>query len=423
MGTIRQESLKVLISAYACEPTKGSEPAVGWNTVCSLAKYHQLWVLTRTNNRTAIEHSLQSNPLPTVTFVYHDLPQWSIWWKRHGRGIQLYYYLWQMSIARLAKRLHLEIGFDLAHHVTFARYWNPSFLAFLPIPFLWGPVGGGESTPHGFHAGYSWQGRLWESGRDVVRWLGEHDPFVRMTAAKSSLSLAATPQTDACLTRIGCQSHQVMNQTALNSEEVDFLSDDSSVLSIGEKVKFFSLGNLLHWKGTHLALKALKQSDLKKVEYWIIGNGPERMRLEALAQKLELQNIVFFFGRLERREALKKVKECHILVHPSLHDSGSFVCLESMAARKPVICLDHGGPSYLVTPETGIKILPTKESRTINDLAQAMRRLAKDEMLRRQMGQHAHNRVIQEFSWERKAKQFHHHYLALTQTLQLKRAL
>ncbi|HLE82176.1 MAG TPA: glycosyltransferase family 1 protein, partial [Dehalococcoidia bacterium] len=42
---------KVLISAYACEPGKGSEPNVGWNVAREMARQHDVWVLTRANNR------------------------------------------------------------------------------------------------------------------------------------------------------------------------------------------------------------------------------------------------------------------------------------------------------------------------------------------------------------------------------------
>ncbi|HNP27954.1 MAG TPA: glycosyltransferase [Nitrospirales bacterium] len=408
--------LKVLISAYACEPEKGSEPGVGWNTVTHVAEHHQLWVLTRANNRPSIELALKSNPLPTVTFVYYDLPKWSVWWKRGGSGIQVYYYLWQIGIMPLARRLQQEIGFDLVHHVTFVRYWNPCFLALLPVPLLWGPVGGGESTPGDFHNGFSLRGRTMEAGRNMARWLGERDPFVRMTAAKSRLSLATTPQTAACLDRIGCKNYEVMSQCALNLEEMNLLWSDRPVLAQGERVIFLSLGNLLHWKGVHLALSALKQSGLRNVEFLIVGSGPERGRLEELTQRFGLTGMVVFCGRLSRREALQKIKSCHVLVHPSLHDSGSFVCLESMAAGKPVICLNHGGPSSIVTPETGIKIVPTDELQTIKDLAKAMVCLTKNNALRERMGQHARSRVIKEFTWERKAEQFHQHYLAVTQT-------
>ena len=43
--------MKILVSAYACEPNKGSEPGVGWNFVKELAKKHNTIVLTRKNNK------------------------------------------------------------------------------------------------------------------------------------------------------------------------------------------------------------------------------------------------------------------------------------------------------------------------------------------------------------------------------------
>ena len=50
--------LRVLISAYACEPGKGSEPEVGWQWALQMARFHDVTVLTRTNNREAIEKEL-----------------------------------------------------------------------------------------------------------------------------------------------------------------------------------------------------------------------------------------------------------------------------------------------------------------------------------------------------------------------------
>ena len=57
----------------------------------------------------------------------------------------LYYYLWQLTAIPKIRKHHKEVGFDISHHVTFVKYWAPSCLAWLDIPFIWGPVGGGES--------------------------------------------------------------------------------------------------------------------------------------------------------------------------------------------------------------------------------------------------------------------------------------
>ena len=81
--------LKVLISAYACEPAKGSEPDVGWRWALQMARYHDVTVLTRTNNRPPIERALGSlqrqQPLPE--FVYHDGNALLLDFKRRTRAI------------------------------------------------------------------------------------------------------------------------------------------------------------------------------------------------------------------------------------------------------------------------------------------------------------------------------------------------
>jgi hypothetical protein len=46
--------LKILVSAYACEPDKGSEPGVGFNLCCALSENDDVYIITRANNSTAI---------------------------------------------------------------------------------------------------------------------------------------------------------------------------------------------------------------------------------------------------------------------------------------------------------------------------------------------------------------------------------
>ena len=101
--------LRVLISAYACEPGKGSEPGVGWNFSKEMAKHHDLWVLTRLNNREIIENELLENPTEELHFIYHDLPKWTAWWKKGGRGVQLYYYLWQLTAIPKIRKHHKKL--------------------------------------------------------------------------------------------------------------------------------------------------------------------------------------------------------------------------------------------------------------------------------------------------------------------------
>ena len=410
------KKLKVLMSAYACEPGKGSEPEVGWHTALEMAKYHEVWVITRSNNRPSIEAELADKPVPNLHFVYYDLPDWVRFWKRRGRGIQLYYYLWQLGIYPVVKRLHRQVGFEVAHHVSFVRYWTPSFVAFLPVPFLWGPVGGGESTPGPFLQDFSLQGRVYERLRSLARWLGEQDPFVKLTAKRCELALAATPATAARLEKINVPACEVLSQLGMSTRTLKTLSQYPA--KVGDSLRFMSMGNLLHWKGFHLGLRAFAAADLPDAEYWLVGDGPERERLQALVKELGIEERVHFWRRLPREQALEKLTLCDALVHPSLHDSGGFVCLEAMAACKPVVCLDLGGPALQVTPEVGFKVPAHHPEQVVSEMADIMVHLAKlrDTDSYHRLGRAGRQRVSQTFSWEQKGRALNQIYARIAGT-------
>jgi len=391
-------SLKILISAYACEPLKGSEPGVGWNMALAVARHHDVWVLTRANNRKVIEAALPHDSR-VLRFVYYDLPATVRWWKRAPGGVQLYYYLWQLGAYFVARRLHRRLHFDIVHHVTFGKYWVPSFLALLPVPFIWGPVGGGESTPPGFRASLSRRGRIAEVLREMARSVAERDPFVRLTARRSGIALAKTPETAARLMALGAHRVRILSEAGLWPKEV--VPSSPCLTDAAHPQRFVSAGQLRDLKGFHLGIRAFAAAGLSDAEYWIIGDGPSRRYLQTLATSLGVAERVRFWGWLTRDETLRRIRESQVLIHPTLHDSGGWVCLEAMAAGRPVICLDLGGPATQVPLHAGVRVPARDPEQVVGDLARAMRRLADDTTLRSSMGRaaRAHSRA---FLWEYK---------------------
>lgn len=402
-------SKKILLSAYACEPNKGSEPGVGWNWVKQIARFHEVWVITRANNQEPIERTLEKEPMMNVHWVYFDLPRGVRFWKKGQLGLHLYYYLWQIGAYFVGKRLHKEVGFDLVHHVTFGVYWMPSFLSLLSVPFIWGHVGGGESTPRIFYKTFSFRGKVYEYLRNTARWFGKHDPFVQLTAKRARIALAATPETEEQLKRLQTRSVHLLSH-GLPNEQI--ACSGPIPLHNSNPFRLVSVGNLLHLKGYHLALLAFAQMQKKfpASEYWLIGDGPEWRNLERIAQELGIADKVQFLGRLPRQQVLEKLAECDALVHPSLHEPGGWVCLEAMAAGHPVICLDLGGPALQVTEETGFKIPAITVEQVLNDLAEAMLGLARDPELRQHMGEAARQRVAEHFNWDRKGECINNFY-------------
>ena len=400
--------MRILLSAYACEPGLGSEEGVGWNMALEVAKHHETWVLTRTFSRPAIEAILARNPVPNLHFVYFEPLDWSEDWKNTQGAVQLHYYLWQVWAYFTARSLHNQVKFDLAQHITYVKYWSPSFLSLLPIPFIWGPVGGGESAPKNFWKDFSRRGKIYEALRLIAQRLGEQDPFTRLTAQRSTLALASTNETAERLRAMKVKHLQIVSQVALSEAEINSFA--RCPLPEGELVRFVSMGRLLHWKGIHLGLRAFAAAKLEQAEYWIIGEGPERQRLELLAIRLGIAAKVKFLGRIPREQVFAKLGQCHVLVHPSLHDSGGQVCSEMMAAGRPVICLDLGGPGVQVTKETGIKVPAYTPDQATQELAAAMTHLASNPSLRMQMGRAGRAHVKAKYSWGIKGKAFTHLY-------------
>ena len=330
-------------------------------------------------------------------------------WKSKKKSTQVYYYLWQIGAYFCARRLYRKVGIDVIHHVTFAKYWAPSFVSLLPVPFVWGPVGGGEFAPRAFRRDFSLRGKAYEALRDIGRWLGEHDPFVRLTARRSAIALATTEETAVRMRTIQARNVCVYPAIGIPRQDLDCLGAIESRAS--STLRFISIGRLIHWKGFHLGIKAFARANIPGAEYWIVGDGPERRQLEGLAARLCITKSVKFWGWLSHNETLQKLSECDVLMHPSLHDSGGLTCLEAMAARRPVICLDLGGPTTQVTQDAGIKVSAHDPEQTITDLAAAMVRLANNVDLRHCMGLAGRDRVIAHYLWDHKMKYYHTLYI------------
>jgi glycosyltransferase involved in cell wall biosynthesis len=206
------------------------------------------------------------------------------------------------------------------------------------------------------------------------------------------------------LHKLGATNVEVYSQLGLSEDEISQLAKYAH----GDRhsLKFISIGRLLHWKGFHLGLRAFALADLPNdAEYWIVGEGSERERLESLAEDLGISHQVKFWHKLSRKDTLDRLGKCTALIHPSLHESGGLVCLEAMGAGCPVICLNLGGPAIGVTEETGFKIAADTPEQAVFDLAQAMKKIVQDSSLRMQMGQAGQKRVREEFAWEVKGRQ------------------
>ena len=395
---------KILLSAYACRPNTGSEPGIGWNFAVHAALDHDVWVMTRPDNRPFIDAALQADPTgPASRVRFHYVPWPRLSGKIPGKLIHVRYTFWQREAARAARRLHAEVKFDLAHHVTYGCYWQPAGVVWLDdVPTIWGPVGGGETAPGALLGELAPKARLKERARDLARFLGERSGAVRRTARCATIGLAATRETADRMTRLGTRQVEVFTAMGLTAGDIDALAaaPTTGPGEPGGGLRLVSVGRLLDWKGFHLGLRAFAAAQLPAgSRYDVIGDGPAKASLVALAESLGIASRVHFHGALTRDRTLAQVGRADVLVHPSLHDSGGWVILEAMAMGKAVLCLDLHGPALMATGDTGIKVPVQSSGQVVTDLIAGMERLAREPGLLARMGDHARARARETFSW------------------------
>jgi glycosyltransferase involved in cell wall biosynthesis len=298
------------------------------------------------------------------------------------------------------------MSFDLAHHVTFGIDWIPSFLAFLPVPFIWGPIVGAQSVSISFRRTFPWKAQIREQMRSWIRQLSEVDPLVCLAARRAALGVASTPEAAKHLLRLGCKKVIIYPSVGMSTDEIERFSSPQLAKETNSGLRFLTVSRLLAFKGLCLALTAFSevQRRFSQAELWIIGEGPDRRRLIRLADQLGIKDHVRFWGWLPRQKVFTLLVECDVLVYPCLRGAISMACLEAMAMGRPIICLDLGGPALQATEETGFKVPAISPEQVINDLAQAMQGVAQDPGLRVQMGQAGRKRVVEYFDWNKKGE-------------------
>lgn len=129
---------------------------------------------------------------------------------------------------------------------------------------------------------------------------------------------------------------------------------------------------------------------------WLIGDGPERRRLEALARRLGLEDHVVFAG--DRADALDWVAALDVFAHPTCFEGLPLAVLEAMAAARPVIATGVDGLRGLI--ESGIHgwLVPPGD---VSALAAALREALGRPERAAQMGRAGAARVRAEFGAER----------------------
>lgn len=357
--------MKILAIAYSCEPDKGSEPGAGWTWVQMLASFADVHVITRENNRPSIEQALPGIPgAERLTFEYFDLPKRWRRWKKGGRGVRLYYILWQTALARRLRKSGSPEAADLVWHLTMANIWLGSAAPLLGRPYILGPVGGGPTPPLRLVPDLGPRGVAYEVVRAAMRGFARFlNPLARLAWRRAEIILVQNRETKRWLPA-RYRSRALLFQHAV-AEEVNSAPRERSE---GPPRAMYA-GRLVGWKGVALAIRAIGQTPDWRLT--ICGTGPDQERFETLVKDEGLEERVSFVGWKTRSEVESLMKDADVFILPSYHDDSPLAVVEAMSAGLPVVCLDVGGPP-LLAGEGGRSVTPGSLDETVDGLAKAL---------------------------------------------------
>lgn len=384
--TADRKRKRLLLITFAYAEGAGSEAGVGYNLATELSRVHDVTVITDRARPGTPPDPEPGMGRPRVVRLGLR------WWPRaldpmtSKPRLEAYYYFWLRMMADRLPALVQASGADLVQHITYCRYWMPSAVDTAGRPFVWGPVGGGESASRRLLATSGLRVRVPAWLRESIRSIFERDPRLARTAAAASLGIGTTPESAERMRTLTSAPVRVLPSVTLDARELDRLARVAAMPEGG--IRFMSIGRMLHWKGFDLAIEAFARHADEDWTYDIVGDGPERDRLEQRVRQLGMGDRVRFLGLQTRDETLSLLGTGHVLVHPSMHDSGGMVCLEAMAAGRPVICLEGNGPAHLCG-DTALTVPMTTRDEVITGLSRAMKRLADDRSLLAALGSRA----------------------------------
>jgi glycosyltransferase involved in cell wall biosynthesis len=209
-------------------------------------------------------------------------------------------------------------------------------------------------------------------------------------------------------TLVLAQSAEIRDDVAADFEEVDYeIEVLGNAVSIPDETSdgtgVLYVGRLASKKGLEYLLKAIADVE---AHLTIVGDGPERARLERLADKVGAD--VDFVGEVDPGEVGQYYRSASVFVLPSTEGEGMpNVVLEAMAWGLPVVATDSGGVPSLIDDGSNGYLVPMRDAEALAERIQAV--LA-DADHAAQMGQNARAFVEEEHSWDSLSAALNEHY-------------
>ncbi|MEK7950839.1 glycosyltransferase family 4 protein [Luteolibacter soli] len=368
--------MKIVVAAYACNPYGGSEPGVGWAAVCRIARNHEVFVITDIHNREGWERGRHENKIPPNVHVRFLREHSACSQNRFVAHVQswLNYASFNRQILSAARSWHEKENFDLCHQVTIAGWRMPSPLWQLPIPFIWGPIGGAGYIPRGFRSMLSPAARAFELLRDINSSCSIRSSAFRNCIQNTSVVFAANEETEELLRPHRGDKPLVRLPIASISPEKAEAFQRSLRPPTDGPLRLFAGGNMEGRKGISIALRALAKVAAAGIDfqYTVAGGGPEVSNLVKLARQLGLERQIEFHPGFSGADYLAALHRSDVYFLPSFRESTPVTLLEAYLAGCYPVVADTSAQGEIVRMAGGSAVPVTSMKNLIEGLSDAI---------------------------------------------------
>src|ERR1017187_5773008 len=226
-------------------------------------------------------------------------------------------------------------------------------------------------------------------------------PFARSTYRHAAAIVAASSQTYAEFSSYRDKLFFIPEPGIARSLCPDNLPNRVS----GGTLELRFVGALVPRKACDLALRSAAPLLRKNLAHFtVIGDGPERERLEQLTASLGIGKVVSFRGWLDHKEVLNSMRSADVFLFPSLRDNGAGVVFEALGSGAVPLVVDFGGPGDIVHAAVGYKVPLTNEGEMVSQIERILADLAGDRNLLNRLQQQGLAYARECLTWDAKAR-------------------
>jgi glycosyltransferase involved in cell wall biosynthesis len=389
--------MRILLCAYACDPSSGSEPGSGWNWARELCEAgHDVWVLTGAPGTDRVRRSERARKLVNLHIIDVPTPLVGRLFRNRLLGVYLHYLGWLWGSYRLGAKLISTRPFDVVHHVSWGSLFWGSPMWRLGLPFVFGPIGGGQVAPTSLRPYF---GPHWKRER-VRSWILQHlvraNPLARSAARHAAIVLVTNTATAAVARGLGATRVHLIADTAVPP---NLTPSRRSTAKRDDALEILWLARLLPIKGLALAFDAL--SRVAPDVHWkctVVGGGPLESAVPDLIDRYGISDRTVWLGPVPWMDIGPLYDRADVFLFTSLRDSLGSQLFEAAAFGLPIVALDHHGVADFIPDCVADKVRVGTPEQTARGLAHAIERLARQPK-RRQSMRHAARSFAQHNTW------------------------